>query len=65
MGDTFKGGREWLGQDAVGLPDTHKLVMVNQPDIVVDKHQKKAVMVHMAVWNDYNIWKKEHKSEKN
>ena len=38
-----------------------KLVMANQPDIVVvDKHQRTAVVVDVAILNYSNIGKKEH-----
>uniref|UniRef100_A0A087YQ23 Uncharacterized protein n=1 Tax=Poecilia formosa TaxID=48698 RepID=A0A087YQ23_POEFO len=40
---------------------TDKMVMANQPDIVVvDKQQRKAVVVDVAIPSDYNIRKKEH-----
>ncbi|XP_054913489.1 uncharacterized protein LOC129377515 [Poeciliopsis prolifica] len=40
---------------------TDKMVMANQPDIVVvDKHQRKAVVVDVAIPSDCNIRKKEH-----
>ena len=40
---------------------TDKLVMANQPDVVVvDKHQRTAVVVDVAVPRDGNIRQKEH-----
>uniref|UniRef100_A0A087XGF1 Reverse transcriptase zinc-binding domain-containing protein n=2 Tax=Poecilia formosa TaxID=48698 RepID=A0A087XGF1_POEFO len=40
---------------------TDKMVMANQPDIVVvDKEQRKAVVVDVAIPSDHNIRKKEH-----
>ena len=40
---------------------TDKLVMANQPDIVlIDKQQKKAVVIDVAIPSDSNIRKKEH-----
>ena len=39
-----------------------KLVMANQPDtLVVDKHQRTAVVVNVAILTDSNIRKREHK----
>ena len=44
---------------------TNKLVMANQPDIVViDKHQRTAVVVDVAIPSNGNIGKKEHKKLK-
>ncbi|TWW69265.1 COP9 signalosome complex subunit 1 [Takifugu flavidus] len=41
---------------------TEKMVVANQPDIVVvDKHQKTVVVIDVAIPNDSNIRKKEHK----
>ena len=47
----------------MGLLDPHnKLVIANQPDIVlVDRQEKKAVVVDTIVPSDSNIKKKEHK----
>ena len=40
---------------------TNKLVMANQPDIVVvDKHQRTAVVVDVTITSNSNIRKKEH-----
>ncbi|TWW53461.1 uncharacterized protein LOC130519722 [Takifugu flavidus] len=40
---------------------TDKMVVANQPDIVVvDKHQKTVVVIDVAIPNDGNIRKKEH-----
>ncbi|MGZ7254081.1 hypothetical protein ACXWO5_10720, partial [Streptococcus pyogenes] len=40
---------------------TDKMVVANQPDIVVvDKQKKTAVVIDVAVPNDSNIRKKEH-----
>ncbi len=40
---------------------TDKLVMANQPDIVlIDKQQKKALVIDVAIPSDSNIRKKEH-----
>ena len=40
---------------------TDKLVMANQPDIVVvDKHRKRAAVIDVAIPSDSNIRKKEH-----
>jgi len=45
---------------------TDKLVMANQPDIVVfDKLQKKAVLIDVAAPSDSNMKKKEHVKLKN
>ena len=46
----------------MGLPDqTDKLVMADQPDIMmVDKHQRTAVVVDVAIPSDGNIREKEH-----
>ena len=44
---------------------TDKLVMANQPDmVVVDKHQRTEVMVQVAIPGDGNIKKKEHEKLK-
>ena len=44
---------------------TDKLVMANQPDtVVVDKHQRTAVVVDVAILRDGNIRKKEHEKLK-
>ena len=41
---------------------TDKMLMTNQPDmVVVDKQEKKAPVVDLAIPNDSNIRKKEHK----
>ena len=40
---------------------TDKMVIANQPDIVlVDKHQRTAVVIDVAIPSDSNIRKKEH-----
>ncbi|KAF7652030.1 hypothetical protein LDENG_00102420 [Lucifuga dentata] len=39
---------------------TDKQLLANQPDVVVDKEQKKAVVIDVAVPADSNIRKKEH-----
>ena len=40
---------------------TDKLLIANQPDtVVVDKHQRTAVVVDVAILRDGNIRKKEH-----
>ncbi len=40
---------------------TDKMVIANQPDIVVvDKQQKKAAVINVAIPSDSNIRKKEH-----
>ena len=40
---------------------TDKMVMANQPDIVIiDKQQRKAVVIDVAIPSDSNIKKKEH-----
>ena len=44
---------------------TDKLVMANQPDIVlINKQQKKAVVIDVAIPSDSNIRKKEHEKLK-
>ncbi|TWW69428.1 ATP-dependent Clp protease proteolytic subunit, mitochondrial [Takifugu flavidus] len=44
---------------------THKMVVVNQPDIVVvDKHRKTVVVIDVAILSDSNIRKKEHEKLK-
>lgn len=58
MGNTSKGGREWPGQDPVGLSFPDRQAGDGQPDIVVvDKH-KKAGVVDRAVNSYGNIWNK-------
>ena len=42
---------------------TDKLVMNNQPDIVVDEHQRTAVVVNEAIPRDGNIRKKEQEKK--
>lgn len=45
------------------LNPTDKLVMANQPDmVVVSKHQKTAVVIDEVVLSDSNIRKKEHET---
>ena len=40
---------------------TDKLVMANQPDIVlIDKKQQKAVVIDIVIPSDSNIWRKDH-----
>lgn len=60
MGNTSKDDGEWVRKGPVRLPDTEMLI-ANQLDIVVvDKAQRKAVVVDNAIPNDGNIRKKEH-----
>ena len=44
---------------------TDIVVMANQPDIVVDKHERTAVVVDVAIPSNRNIRKKEHKKLRN
>ena len=47
------------------LDSTDKIVMANQPDIVVvDKWEKTAVMVNVAISSDSNIRRKKHETRR-
>ncbi|TWW64501.1 Transcription factor 7-like 1-B HMG box transcription factor 3-B [Takifugu flavidus] len=49
-----------------GKIQTDKMVVVNQPDIVmIDKHQKTVVVIDEAIPSDSNIRKKEHEKLEN
>ena len=41
---------------------TNKLVLVNQPDMVVDEHQRTAVVVDVEILSDSNIRKNKHET---
>ena len=44
----------------------YKLVMANQPDmVVVDKHPKKAVVINVSIPNDSHMKRKQHKKSDN